>query len=322
MRNDGVSVTRLNKMLERQEPPKFGAAYLPATFATREEAPGISCPAILQCKKLAREIHMLGQPEVNAGLLALHHPFLTELHEQKILCCWPHSHPISGLPGIDATSLASLRGTVEVAERLGYLFLHPVIYIPDPESPGRKLKVPFPYQGDLLLFMRRDDGSIYCVNWTIKNKRAAFFESGPGKRDTKETRLAAQARLEIEIAYYLDAYIRTQMIADEDIDSNVSANLCQLYPYTYKTASVEAAQRQDIVEAYKAALVSGLPPMDVMTTLITRGKCTAYDARVIFYQSIWERELRVDLFQPVLVDYPLQPESVDILNRYAGWFLP
>lgn len=320
----GVNLQTFNRILARQEPPKFGAEYTPSTFATREEAPSISRPAILQSRLLGREVHLLGQPELHAGLLALYHLWLFELHEQKMLWRWPFPHPLTGLPGIDATRLCPLCGTVAVAERLGYLDLHPVLYLPDPECPGRKVKVPFPYQGDLLLFLKRPDVPPYCVNWTVKDKRDDFTSPGPGKRrpESSEARRAALARYEMEAAYYMDAGIRTQPVANEDIDWHVRANLCQLFPYTTKSVSIDSDRRREIVDAYKAALVARVSPMEVILSLVLRQRCTDYTARVILYQAIWNRELRVDLFRPILPDYPLNAESVDVLEHYAEWFLP
>lgn len=320
----GVTVQRLKTILARQDPPKFGPAYVPSALATRAEAPSISRPAILQSRKLQRQIHLLGQPEVHAALLALYHDRLIDLHEQKMLWRWPFPHPMTGMPGIDATRLPPVRGTVEIAECLGYLDLHPVVYVPDPEFPTRKVRVPFPYQGDLLLFLSRPDGPPYCVNWTVKDKGDAFTKPGPSKKrpDSQEAKRAALARFEIEVAYYNDAGIRTQPVADEDIDWHVWTNLAELFPYTMKPTTLEPGCRQEIVDAYRAAMMAGVPPMEVMLSLVQRRRCTDYEARVVFRQAIWERDLRVDLFQPVLVDYPLQPETVDVLDHYAGWFAP
>lgn len=322
-RRSGVTLQRLKLILSRQEPPRFGRAYVPSTLATRDEAPAISRPAILQSHKLGRPVHTLSQPETRAALLALYHPFLFELHEQKMLSRWPYPHPMAGLPGIDATALPSVRGTVEVAERLGYLDIHPIVYMRDEAVSAHAIKVPFPYQGDLLLFIQPPNQIPYCVNWPVKDKREAFTTPGPGKRrpDSVESKRSALARYEIEVAYHADASIRTQPIANTDIDTNLAANLCQIFPYTTKSISADTRpKRKQIVDAFHSAMALGVPPMEVMVSLVFRRLCSDYEARVIFFQAIWERELRVDLFRPVLVDYPLEPEHVDVLDRYAHWF--
>jgi hypothetical protein len=40
----------------------------------------------------------------------------------------------------------------------------------------------------------------------------------------------------------------------------------------------------------------------------------------LIHQGIWRRELRVDLFRPVLADKPLRREVTDVLVKYADWF--
>jgi hypothetical protein len=44
------------------------------------------------------------------------------------------------------------------------------------------------------------------------------------------------------------------------------------------------------------------------------------DASALIHQGIWRRELRVDLFRPVLTSKPLRPEVTDVLTKYAAWF--
>jgi len=91
-RNRGVNLQRLNQILDRQEVPRSGANYLPATLATREEAPSKSRPKRIQSKQLGREVHLMSTPELHAALLALFHPRLFDLNEQLMLRRWQF-HP-------------------------------------------------------------------------------------------------------------------------------------------------------------------------------------------------------------------------------------
>ena len=320
----GVTVARLKKILERQEPRKFGSAYIPSIFATREEAPGISKPVILKSIKLNREIHLLSGPEFCAAALALYHPALIDLHEQKMLARWPDLHPLAGLPDVDATSLPSIAGTVDVVARLGYLDLHPVVYVKDNGHLTRKTPVPFPYLGDLLLFLSEPESVPYCVNWTIKDKVEAFTSPGPGKHSPNaHDRRKALARFETEVQYHLDAGIRTQPIAGTEIDRHVADNLRAIYPFiTFRLPTISSEQRAEVIDRFRTGMVLEVPPMDIVTSMEMRGQCPAWEATVILYQSIWSRALRVDLFKPVLMDYPLRPEVVDVIAHYADWFRP
>lgn len=318
----GVTVERCNAILERQENPRFLSDYIPSTFATREEAPSISRPAIIQSKKLGREMHVLGQPELHALLLALYHPAVFEIHEQKMLHRFPYMHPIAGFPGIDATSMPGVRGTVQVAERLGYLDRHPFVYVPGNPMEGTKIRRAFPYQGDLLLFLYDRDGAPYCVNWTVKEGVENFFRPNPWElnSDTPKAREKALVRYEIEVRYYLDADIRTQPVANQSIDWDVWANLCQIYPYTTKEITAVPGSVWEIKMAYQTALALGIAPMEVMESAVRRRWCNEYEARVIFFQMIWNRELRLDLFKPIVTDAPMAPEAVDVIEHYAAWF--
>jgi len=40
----------------------------------------------------------------------------------------------------------------------------------------------------------------------------------------------------------------------------------------------------------------------------------------ILYAAIWSREVRVDLYRPVLPDKPLRRERSDVLVDYSHWF--
>ncbi len=316
--------SRLETIIKRQDPARFGSEYAPAMRATREEAPSKSRASILNVKKLGREFHVMSSPEKFLALLALYHPNLIDLHEQFVLWPWEYPHPLVGMPGIDSMGLSPIKGTMDVCERLGYQDFQPTLLIKTGnKNKNEKVKVPRPFLGDFLLFMKKDK-NIYCVNWPVKDKEENFTRPPPGKRvaSSEKSKLRALARVEIEVQYFSDPGIRTQHVASENIDRQVAENLRQLFPYTYKKTSLTNEEEKRIINGYKAALELEIPPMEVMANLVFRGVCDAYEARVIFYQSIWERKLRVDLFKPVLVNHPLKPEEQDVLDVYGGWFEP
>jgi hypothetical protein len=47
---------------------------------------------------------------------------------------------------------------------------------------------------------------------------------------------------------------------------------------------------------------------------------SAEDAKAFLYQAIWQRQLSVELFAPLLMDQPLARPDRDPLSVYADWF--
>ena len=310
------TVTRLREMYRRQDPFRFGPDYLAATRATRAEAPGRSRPSQLYAEKLGRSVHNLSIPERKANCLALYNPAVIEIHDQSLL--WPtaHKHPLSLLRPNWDVPCPTFKGTLDVADRLGYLNRHPTLTYR--ESKERKT-VPWPYQGDSLLFLGAE--STYCVNWSVKAKRREFLKPEPGpKRLEARRRLALRARYEIEAQYYLDVDIRTQPITEEEIDDTVATNLIKLCCYSQREQTLNELQLCNLEDALRQGLNSGTPPSVTIARFVIAERCSIDQGKVAFYQSIWHRRLRPDLFKPVLIDRPLEPESTDVLEYYNDWF--
>jgi len=320
----GINAARLKTIFDRQDQPRWFADYIPSILATPQEAPSISRASVLASGKFRRGIHLLSLPERSAAILALYCPWLVELHEQKMISPGPREHPSAGFPGVVASGLLPIKGLIDVAERLGYLHLLPRLGIPDPEDPSNSRIVVFPYIGDLLLFMQPcRNRQPYCKNWTIKDTEVAFKRPGP--TSTKRSRRQEPteiilARHQIEEVYYADAVIGTQRVAGDQIDGHVAANLAQLFGYHRRGVTIPVTQQEDIREKYRAAMESGIPPLEVVLLLCAQGKVSSHDCRTILFRAIWQRELRVDLFEPVLINYPLKLETRDVLDVYADWF--
>lgn len=313
---------RLRTILERQDKPLFGPDYQPAIRATPREAPSTSRPSAVQSAKLGRDVHLLSLPERAGALLALYHPKLFELQEQKMLSVNPRPHPLFGHPAVAGLKLPPVRGTVDVADRLGYLAFHPKVKAPRSEGSTEWMWVPYPYIGDLLLSLQDQDG-LYCVNWSVKLNPEDFDKPFPRSRPIRNPSVAArrvQARHEIERVYYDDAGIRTVHIAKTDIDSHVVANLTQLFGWQQQVVALNDEQRAELVAKLETALDLGMPPIDVIGQQMLRHRHRQEDCLAVLYQGIWTRRLRVDLFRPVLPDRPLRPEKRDILKEYAAWF--
>ena len=321
----GVTESNLRRVYQRQDQPRWWKDYLPAILATRQEAPNISRASMLTPEKLGgREFSALSTPELAFSLIALYHPWVKEIHEQKMLSPEPRPHPLMGYPGVVGIELPSVRGIVDVAERLGYIDMLPRIHVAESATSDSKRSVVFPYIGDLLLFIQRAASNrIYCVNWSIKGKAGEFkrpiLKKGRNGRSTGRNQ-AILARHEIEEVYYQDVGIRTLHLSGEDIDPKLFANLRQLFLHHRRELTLTTEQQKEILGRFRAALEAGVAPMDVITQLTGAGRYTVNDCRTLLFQAIWYRKLRIDLFRTVILDRPLRPEDRDALDVYADWF--
>jgi hypothetical protein len=320
----GINEARLKTIYSRQDSPSWEPDYMPSILATPQEAPRISHAFTLTPAKLnIRETHLLSTPERNAGFLGLYHPQVVGLQEQRILSPEPCHHPLWTFPGIDKTDLPPLKGIIDVAERLGYLDILPKVKIENPQESGEPISVVFPWVGDLLWAVRDITGMIYCVNWPIKDTYQDFKRPAPpriGKTVSKNQLQSILARHEIEKVYYEDAQIRTIQVANEGIDHHVVANLRQLFRHHRLQLQLTEEQREEILHKFRAALETGIPPIEVILHFIERERYTTYQCRSLYFQAVWNRELRVDLFQPILINRPQRPETRDVIDVYADWF--
>ena len=314
----GRTIARRKTMYERQETYRFGAEYLAATMATRDEAPPNSRPSQLKAAKLGgRKLQLMSIPERKAVTLALYNPNVIEIFDQALL--WPSEHlnPLAVLDPDRANRYPEFRGTIDVAERLGYIDIHPTIRY---KKNGKSKLLPWPYQGDLLLF-QSNASEFRCTNWSVKKKRADFLRHKRGDRRTEErSRRRQRARYEIELVYYNDAGIPTVPVTEEELDQTLVANLLRLCCYSSLKTELEPAQSASIVDAFVAGMATGVPPSVTIARVAMQERCSVQDAKIVFHHAVWERKLRIDLFSPLRIDRPAIPEQTDVLAHYADWF--
>lgn len=319
----GINSSRLKSIYLRQISQSWGSDYVPSILATPREAPSISRAFIITPAKLnGRETHLLSTPELNASLLGLYHPHVVGLQEQSMLSPEARPHPLSTIIGMDKTTLPSIKGVIDVAERLNYLDLLPRVKVSNCES-EKPISVVFPWIGDQLWLIQPSPGKYFCINWTVKSKYQDFKRPGLSRlraNNNRDQLRRALARHEIEKNYYSDANIRTIQVADEAIDRNVVANLRQLFLHHRRALSLTEEQQEEILQKYQSALEERIPPAEIILFFVERRRYTLDQCRDLLYQSIWNRKLRVDLFQPILINRPLRPESRDVLEVYADWF--
>ncbi|PPC83157.1 MAG: hypothetical protein CTY38_04805 [Methylotenera sp.] len=317
----GISAPRLKAIYKRQHACKWDESYQPSILATPQEAPSISRAITLKPLKLGREVHLLSIPERNAALLGLYHPDVIGLQEQRMLSPEPAPHPLYTLESINRLNLPAFRGLVEVAESMGLLNQLPRVQVP--LNSGEIVTTVFPWIGDLLWALKDKNEKIFCINWSVKDneenfkrptlKKLANYGRVNGNADL-------QPRHQIEQQYYLDAEIRTVFVSNEKIDQEVAANLRQLFLHHSREIDLNDEQKTEILNNFKIAFDLVIPPSDVITAFVRKGKYSVDQCRQVFYQAIWSRKLHVDLFSPILINLPMKPESRDVLEVYQDWF--
>lgn len=319
------SEKKLRRISKRQSNPTWDKNYVPSILAVRGEAPSISHALTITPEKLdKREVHLLSLAEGDAATLGLYHPDSLGLQEQRAFSIGGRPHPLHNFEPASPVGLLPLKGIVEVAERLGYLEVLPKVKIKDAGAIGGYRWVVFPFISDLLWAMRAKNGRCYALNWSIKDSEDAFKRPLECKRFiTPKGRLAEDilVRHELERNYYQDAGIRTVFLAADAIDQQVRSNLRQLFLHHSRKVSLPQVEQEELIERFRACVESGVPALELIARLTGAGKYSLDDCRNVLYQAIWFRRLRVDLFQPILINRPLSPETRDVIDVYAKWFV-
>ncbi|HHF0814910.1 TPA: hypothetical protein ACPIDV_003944 [Pseudomonas aeruginosa] len=307
---------KVKTIYERQFGFQWGMTYCPSIMAVRNEAPRGSRCSQLNSRKLGRSIHLISTHERTFAQLALYHPRLFDLHEQKMLSPAAMSHPLHGHPSAIGMSLGSTSGTVSIADRIGLRHHKVTVECAD----GQRESTPFPYLGDLLLYLKDESGIPYAINWSVKGSRADFAENErksvkplvQQRRDKEKARL----RHLLEEEYYREMGIKTIRVSSEDIDPIVAANLSLLYGCHDDDFDLEESLLDDYSCDVELAIDDGVP---VSNVALSYGRKWGRRDQFIrkFYKDVWARRLSVDLFSPVLIDHPLQRAERDILDVYA-----
>lgn len=313
---------RLRKILDRQRPDKWGKDYVPSIFASPKEAPSLSEFSILTSAKLGgRGVHALSKPETWLVVLALYNPVVWELHEEKMLSPTPRPHFLHGHPRARGQKFLPLRGTLNVAERMGTLNRHPLCRIKVELDGGvRYIDSPFPYVGDLLLFLE-DQAGVFVINWNVKDKPISFSSSRPvpGRPRTPNCQGTIN-RQALETTYYSDGDIPTIEIAGVQLDFELRNNLLELFGAHADTVQIPADIKGEITQLFVQSVGSRICANQLCRDIASRYVLDIDDVVKFLKQCIWTRKVRIDLFTAFLIDRPLRPELRDPLVVYSDWF--
>lgn len=304
----------------RQAHFAWGDIYTPSVLAVPREAPKGSRISRMNSRKLGRAIHSLSTPEAVFTQLALFHPQLLDIHEQKML--WPYHapHPLHGHPLTKGHFPHPVTGTMEIAKQIG--FKHHQVVITT--KAGNRQRMPFPYQGDLLLYLLGSDGRPYAVNWTVKDQAQAFrerrYSAAKTPNQQKKDRDHAELRTALEQLHYASGGIRTVQMSLDRLDPIVVGNLDLLFPMHGLPLTLEPELLREFSAEIEAAVHAGALIHPIIYRYAARwGKRDQFIARI--YQDIWDRKLPVNFFKPILIDHPLDTDGGDLLAAYGKFFL-
>lgn len=316
-----ISPERLLRIEKRQSTPRWGNEYIPAIKATRDEAPSISRPSVLYWSKIGRDLHFMSLVERRVCVLALYHPALIDLHEQHALERFEAPHPLAEHPRAQHLRLPSLSGTVTITEEMGIPSKHQVVWLNDESHPDGSLRAAFPYIGDLLLILDDDQGP-YCVNWSVKATRTAFYDKKIVQKSAKNQQrdCALSDRHLIEKHYFADVGIESHFIAEDEFDSHVLANLNALCTKAQQSNTLDQARQEELIVKFQRIVGTSTTPLAIMQEATRQLRCSRQEFIATLYAAIWNRRVRVDLYQPILVDKPLKMERQDVLVEHAHLF--
>lgn len=321
MANPKINEARLRLIRKRQWKDSWGADYVPAIRATPQEAPGISKATILLPQKLGgRPFHTLSPNETWAALLALFHPGVWDVHEQRVLYPEPRPNFLFGHPKSLGKHFPPFKGTLDVCERMGILERHPKCRVKLGADSELKF-APFPYAGDLLLFLTDDDGP-YVVNWTVKDKLKSFRTRlpKPGKPQLSHDDLSTLERHAMEMLYYQDANIPTRQIAGKLIDFDLRCNLQDLFLTHGEPTPLPAGLELRLWQHFNEHVGSQTTALKLVRAAAQRLGVTPSVISTVLKKGVWKRQIKVDLFRPFCIDKRLRPEVDDPLEVYAHWF--
>lgn len=254
-----VKLADLQRTIERQASFKWGDEYSPSTLATTREGSRISRISRLNSAKLGRVMHAQSTAETLFTKLALYHPSVIDIHEEKMMFPVPHLHPLDGHPLAIGADFPYLTGTINIARCIGLAHKQVVAELED----GSKLRVPYPYRGDLLLYLTDESHKIYALNWNLKVTPKDFTERNRSKVKTpqqqKKSEVSQSLRNELEEQYYASVGIRTIKLTPEDLDRNFSANIDLMFGFHIKKYTLDIDLLREYSSELKDALKCGIP---------------------------------------------------------------
>lgn len=283
--------------------------------AVKEEAPRDSRPSQLSWR--GRNMHFMSVPEREGFLIAAFHGDLLEVWEQYVLPVQPTPHFLMNAPFFaGGQKLRMYQGTLHISEALGLMKHHPTI------SHGGSI-IPFPWLGDLLLFLRGESHP-FVINWSIKNSLIDFERPYQAKARARNPERAAErerARHAVEEALHLDVGIRTIRVTPQAYPRKLVVNLEWAYLWSTHATKLSEETKSRVLQAFQDGMQREDPMVSVSNLLTRRTKLTPQQIKASLGEHIFKKRLLVDLENERLqMDLPLRPRVRDPLAHLEHWF--
>lgn len=327
-----LDLARLRRFKERQDIVRWGPDYQPAIRAIRGEAPK-SGSGELPSVALQRQIHALSWPEKVAFSFAMYANPL-EMHEQHVYYSTPTLHPLAYHPAYANLSWPKTEGTFALAEQLGVVRFHPKVWKPAPAmvsvdgeerfdcSAGGEWRIGF-YIGDLMMYLRDAEGGgpPYIRPWEVKESLEDHGMPGGRRiRRHNETDVErTEARRLVCSAYAAQLGTTVVEFCLDDIPKSLRASLvslCRAQGIDFKLPETAVLE---LVEAFSAGIGQDMPARSIARALLSSEDAVA-QAKILLEHAVWQRKVRIDLFEPLAWDMPLLPEREDLLVRFRTLF--
>jgi hypothetical protein len=91
-----------------------------------------------------------------------------------------------------------------------------------------------------------------------------------------------------------------------------------LFSWHHRSIPLELNLVADLIESLSFGAVKGDTPFSIINRYLKYAN-REHLLRV-FYNAVWTRQLRVSLFDPVLVDKPMREETRDVVSVYQYLF--
>lgn len=303
--------------------PGWDSQHTPAIKAKPRQAPSMSWAYRVEHPEFGTIINALSRAEYDLLFVALFHPTLFDLHDQFAFDVLPSVHPLHGHPDLIGTITPSHQGTLAIARDLGVMSSHPKTFMPSAIDPEDGHWVARPLLGDFMLFLFDDQGP-YCLHFDIKHEEGAHDKPGPdvvASRQGDRSKSNASAKFRIKAQYLAEVGIRVVYLHPGQVDLEVARNLRFLFAWTVRSSKLGADQQDQLIGLLQRAIEDGTPPAMVISTCAAKYGWSPEECRRVLFQAIWTKRLRVDLFDAILIDQPLYPETRDVIDEYAHWFV-
>jgi hypothetical protein len=310
------ALERYRRFKLRQSVVRFGPGYEAATMLG-ETSRAIGGAGSLPAPQLGRWINAHSWPEKVAGAFALYSGVF-ELHDQPIYHPDAMLHPLAYHGMYSHLPWPTTEGTFALASELGLDRWHPRVW--DDEADAWYIGC---WVNDYLLYRRDGGGRPYMLFWEVKDKPKKHGQPGGGhaRRLNAKTSEAVRARNTVCAAYAEQLGSRIVEFSSSDLPYQLQKTLVSLCRAQAADVDLPDTMVADLIQAFQEAVGTDIAANDVAARIVKTGEQFAM-AKDLLDVAVWQRRVRVELYQPLLWNRPLLPESSDVLVDFAHLLAP